>query len=112
MLETYDFSRNLIIALSSSNWEEGVIGIAASKLAEQFNRPAILFTENDGIMKGSARSIQGVNIFEVIRSCKDLLIRFGGHSMAAGLSLRKENLNTFIERVNEYIKQKYGQKLF
>lgn len=112
MLETYDFSRNLIIALSSSNWEEGVIGIAASKLAEQFNRPAILFTENDGIMKGSARSIQGVNIFEVIRSCKDLLIRFGGHSMAAGLSLRKENLNTFIERVNEYIKQNTDKSCF
>lgn len=112
MLEGYDLSRNLIIVLKSDDWEEGVIGIAASKIVEQFNRPAILFTNNDGILKGSSRSINGINIYEVINSCKDILLKFGGHAMAAGLCINQDNFQEFIDRTNQYIKKNIDKDSF
>lgn len=105
MLENYDLSRNLIIVLQSEEWEEGVVGIAAAKIVEQFCRPTILFTNKGGVLKGSARSISGINIYEVIKSCKDMLLKYGGHAMAAGLSIKREDFNAFSTKANEFIKQ-------
>ncbi len=104
MLESYDLSRNLIIILKSDEWEEGVIGIAASKIAEQFGRPTILLTKKGATYKGSARSVLGISIYEVLRCCRSMLSSFGGHAMAAGLSIPVENFDKFLECANTYIK--------
>lgn len=91
-----------IWVLSNASWHEGVIGISAGRLAEEYNRPFILISENDSICKGSARSIAGFNIFEAIKNSEHLLTRFGGHSAAAGFSINKENISEFERRLNEY----------
>lgn len=105
MLESYDLSRNLIVILKSDEWEEGVIGIAASKIAEQFGRPTILLTKKGSDYKGSARSSPGINIYEVLSCCRHLLSGFGGHAMAAGLSIPTENYDEFLLQTNNYIKE-------
>ncbi len=76
-------------------WHKGVIGIVASRLIENYYKPTIVLTENDGIMSGSARSIKEFNIYEAIEQCSDLLTQFGGHMYAAGLSMVSENFEEF-----------------
>ena len=100
-LEKYDFGKYKIIILYDPNWNEGVNGIAAARITEQFNLPTILLSRNaDGILKGSARSISQVNIYNLINTQKHLLSSFGGHAMAAGLSLKEENFEAFCEGIN------------
>lgn len=79
------------------NWHEGVIGIVASKLVETFRRPAIVFTnaEEEGVIKASARSVDGLDLFAVLQSCEEFFLKFGGHKAAAGLSMQKEKLREF-----------------
>lgn len=91
-----------IWVLSNPSWHEGVIGISAGRLAEEYNRPFILISESDNICKGSARSISGFNIFNAIKNSEHLLERFGGHSAAAGFSINKKNISEFERRLNEY----------
>jgi single-stranded-DNA-specific exonuclease len=83
------------------HWHEGVIGIVASKLVETFDVPAIVFTdaEEEGVIKASCRSAGELNIFELLESCKDHFIKFGGHKAAAGLSMRKENFHPFRQQM-------------
>lgn len=83
------------IVLSDRSWHEGVLGIVASKMVEKFNRPVVLFAEKDGFAKGSGRSISSFNLFEGLKTCSKPLEDFGGHSMAAGLYIRTENLGIF-----------------
>jgi len=93
-----------VIILSHSSWPGGVLGLAAGQISGKFNRPAILLNEStDGLMRGSARSIEGINITEAIASAGDLLAGFGGHPMAAGLSLKKENLSEFKHRLYQSV---------
>lgn len=99
------------VVLADENWETGILGISAAKLAEQFHRPAILFSEKDGICKGSARSVPSVNLFEALQSCCDLFTSFGGHSQAAGVTLPAENFSEFVRRFNEYLQSEYGDEL-
>ncbi|MDR1905503.1 MAG: single-stranded-DNA-specific exonuclease RecJ [Clostridiales bacterium] len=99
------------IVMNDIRWEGGILGIACSKAVVEFNRPVILFTEKDGILKGSARSIPGINIYEALFDCKELFLNFGGHSQAAGLSLKKENFEEFKERINACLK-KYDDAVF
>ena len=80
------------------SWHKGVVGIVASRLIEKYYRPTIVLTEADGILTGSARSVKNFDIHAAIDSCSDLLTQFGGHRHAAGLSLKPENLETFINR--------------
>lgn len=89
------------------SWHEGVIGIVASKLVENFSVPSIVFTnsETDGIIKASARTAGELNLFDCLNSCSDLFEKFGGHKAAAGLSMRKENLPAFITRMNSILKE-------
>ena len=84
------------------NWHEGVIGIVASKLVESFEVPAIVFTnaEEKGVIKASARSAGDLNLYELLKSCSDLFLRFGGHKAAAGLSMQKDNFVEFKKRMN------------
>lgn len=86
------------IVLYQPHWHKGVIGIVASRMVEHFHRPTIILTESSGKAVGSARSIQGFSIREAIKSCENLLINFGGHDHAAGLSLYPENIPYFQDR--------------
>ncbi len=80
------------------DWHKGVIGIVASRLIESYYRPTIVLTQSNGLITGSARSIKDFDIYDAIDECSDLLEHFGGHKYAAGLSMRPENLNAFIEK--------------
>lgn len=100
-----NMQKNNIILVADDAWGTGVIGIIASKLVEEFARPVIVFAGCDGYYKGSARSIDGINIHEAINSVKDILLTFGGHSQAAGISVKKENFELLKERLNSVISQ-------
>ena len=84
--------------VSSKKWHKGVIGIVASKLIDRHYKPTIVFSEKDGLLTGSARSIKGLNIYDAILSCEDLCEKFGGHKYAAGLTIKKENYELFKKR--------------
>jgi len=86
------------IIVYNQSWHKGVIGIVASRLTEKYYRPAVVLTKSSELITGSARSIIGFDMYKAIESCRDLLENFGGHTYAAGLSLREENLDAFIER--------------
>jgi single-stranded-DNA-specific exonuclease len=86
------------IVVYDPGWHKGVIGIVASRLTEKYYRPAIVLTKSSGLITGSARSITGFDMYKAIEDCRDLLENFGGHTYAAGLSLREENLQAFIDR--------------
>ncbi len=90
-----------IIVVAGEDWHEGVVGIVASRLVNRYKKPAIVFNIHDGIAKGSARSIADVDIFALINSQKSLLEKFGGHKMAAGLSLHVSNLEKFKTALNK-----------
>ena len=85
------------------NWNKGVVGIVASRLVEAFYKPTIVLTKSNGFVTGSARSIQGFDLYEAIESCADLLENFGGHVYAAGLTLKEENLPEFSARMDKFI---------
>jgi single-stranded-DNA-specific exonuclease len=90
------------------NWHKGVVGIVASKLIEKYYRPTIVLTKSNGMITGSARSIDNFNLYEAIDNCSELLEQFGGHEHAAGLSLREENLALFIERFDKEVQSRIG----
>ncbi|WP_456427291.1 single-stranded-DNA-specific exonuclease RecJ [Rhodocaloribacter sp.] len=92
------------IVLHDPEWHLGVIGIVASRIVERFYRPAIMLSTAGDRLKGSARSIHGVDVFEALTACADLLTEFGGHKYAAGLSLPEENLPAFRERFDEAVR--------
>jgi len=92
-----------ILLLSSENWEGGVVGIAASRLVEKYNKPAILLKIDGSTAGGSARSIPQVNIIEAIKRNSQILLNFGGHPMAAGLSLQTEKIDIFRESISKSI---------
>jgi len=94
-LDGRDREKSSGIVLSSDSWHEGVIGIVASKIVEDFNRPTILIAEKKGLCKGSGRSIPGFNIMSSIKGLGDLLEKFGGHSQACGISIKSENIEPF-----------------
>jgi single-stranded-DNA-specific exonuclease len=89
--------------LYNPNWKKGVIGIVASRLIETYYRPTVILTESNGFATGSARSVQGYDLYQAIESCSDLLESFGGHMFAAGLTLKMENIKPFMERFEEHV---------
>ena len=91
------------IVLYNEGWKKGVVGIVASRLTEMYFRPTVVLSCQDGIATGSARSIAGYDIYDAIKSCRDLLENFGGHTYAVGLSLRAENIPEFRRRFQEYV---------
>jgi len=102
-----------VIVLSHPNWPGGVVGIVANKLVERYHKPSILFNESEyGILRGSARSIEGLHITEAITTQKDLLLGFGGHPMAAGMALKKENLSAFRRGLGKAIEKQLGDIVF
>lgn len=89
--------------LYNPNWKKGVIGIVASRLIETYYRPTIILTESNGFATGSARSVQGYDLYQAIEACSDLLESFGGHMFAAGLTLKKENIRPFMDKFEQYV---------
>lgn len=102
----WDFENYPIIVLYNKYWDDGVLGIAAAKLVSEFNRPVILLTKsnNEHEYKGSGRSVEGVDILECVSSVSGILNRFGGHTMACGLSLDETKLEQFVEMINKNAK--------
>lgn len=92
-----NLDERISIVVSKDDWHPGVIGIVASRVVEKYYRPTIMLTKIEGVLKGSARSIAGFNIFEALKKCEHLLIQYGGHQAAAGLSLAEENFEKFKE---------------
>jgi single-stranded-DNA-specific exonuclease len=84
-------------------WKKGVIGIVASRLIETYYRPTVILTESNGFATGSARSVQGYDLYQAIEACGDLLESFGGHMFAAGLTLKKENIRPFMDRFEQFV---------
>ena len=91
------------IVLYDEGWKKGVVGIVASRLTEIYYRPTVVLSCQDGMASGSARSVAGYDIYDAIKSCRDLLENFGGHTYAVGLSLRVENIPEFRRRFQQYV---------
>ena len=93
----------------SPDWHKGVIGIVASRLIEKHYRPTIVFTESNGVLAGSARSVSGFDIYSALSACEDILEQFGGHKYAAGMTLRPERLTDFKERFENVVAGSIGE---
>ncbi len=93
------------VVIFNEAWHKGVIGIVASRLTELYYRPAVVLTNSDGIATGSARSVSGFDVYSAVQSCADLLENFGGHTYAAGLSLKVENVEKFKQRFEAYVSE-------
>ena len=91
------------IVLYNEEWHKGVIGIVASRLTEVYYRPAVVLTRTDDMATGSARSVSGFDVYKAIEHCRDLLENFGGHTYAAGLSMKVENVDAFTKRFEDYV---------
>lgn len=98
-----DLSERRSIVLFNEDWHKGVIGIVASRLTEIYYRPAVVLTRTDNLATGSARSVSGFDVYKAIEHCRDLLENFGGHTYAAGLSMKVENVPEFTRRFEEYV---------
>ncbi|MBQ8424120.1 MAG: single-stranded-DNA-specific exonuclease RecJ [Coprobacter sp.] len=107
-----DFNDRKSIVIYNAEWHKGIIGIVASRLTELYYRPSVVLTysEANNLVTGSARSVQGFDVYKAIESCRDLLENFGGHTYAAGLSLRQENIDEFIERFETYVAENILQE--
>lgn len=101
-IESIDIKKAPVLVLHGEGWHPGVIGIVASRIVERYYRPTVIIAEEDGIGKGSCRSIRGFHMFEALSACKEYLLGFGGHAQAAGLSLRSEDIAPFREALAAY----------
>lgn len=106
---THDFTNDPVIVLAADNWHHGVIGIVASRITEKYGLPSILISfdgaQSDGdldVGKGSGRSVKGLNLVDALVHCDDLLEKYGGHELAAGLSVRRDNIDAFRKKINAY----------
>jgi single-stranded-DNA-specific exonuclease len=96
--------------LFNPSWKKGVIGIVASRLIETYYRPTVILTESNGFATGSARSVQGYDLYQAIEACSDLLESFGGHMYAAGLTLKMDNIQPFMDRFEQYVKSTIAEE--
>ena len=111
--ETYDPTRDWGIVLSGHNWHWGVIGIVASRLQRRYHRPTIVIGLNDdGLGKGSGRSIDGISIVKALHASAQHLELFGGHDMAAGLNIRAERIDSFRDMFNAHVRAQGGDEVF
>ncbi|MBE7077604.1 MAG: single-stranded-DNA-specific exonuclease RecJ [Clostridiales bacterium] len=101
-----------VIMLSDESWNTGFIGIVAARISEEYNRPTLLFVHHGDMLKGSARSIETVNIFTALKNCSQYIEEFGGHAQAAGINIRFENFDALEEALNEEIGKTYVREDF
>ena len=106
-IQKYSLHKKSVILVKDKNWRTGFVGIVAARLVEEFARPVIVFAGQEDYFKGSARSVDGINIFEAITNNKEHLIGFGGHAQAAGVSVENDNFSNFERAINEYVREEY-----
>ena len=103
MLCEQTYTKDRVLVLCKEGWNSGIAGIVASKICERYGKPCIIISDTGAdVLKGSCRSIKGFNIFEALNACCDSLVQFGGHTLAAGLSIEREKVDLFREMVNDY----------
>ena len=107
-----DLSKTRVICLASKKWDQGILGIACARLVDIYHRPVFLFSQVGDELHGSGRSIDDINIHELLSSMQDILETFGGHTMAAGLTLKREHYEDFSNRVNAFVFEKVNDKVF
>ena len=112
MLSKVNLANQKVIVLAKKGWSIGILGIVAARLAEEYNRPTFLLGEEGGVYKGSCRSIEGMNIHELLSKMSDLLTSFGGHTMAAGMAIEEKNIDAFRVRLNELVSKMYPEEFF
>ncbi len=95
-----------VLVIPHEDWHHGIVGIVSSKITEKFYKPSILFAIDGDEAKGSGRSVSGYNLFEALENCSGILEKFGGHELAAGLSVKTENIDAFRKAINEYTPEK------
>ncbi|MBR2907801.1 MAG: single-stranded-DNA-specific exonuclease RecJ [Clostridia bacterium] len=107
------------LVLAADDWQQGIIGIVASRLTERYGMPSILVSfegakggepSDDDVGKGSGRSVKGINLVEAMGYCEDLLCKFGGHELAAGLTVKRGKIDAFRERINEYVRSRIPEE--
>ena len=111
-LAKMDMKNMRVITLASKVWDKGVLGIVCSRLVEKYHKPVFLFAQEGDILSGSGRSIDDINIHELLSSLKDILETFGGHSMAAGLSLKRCNYDQFCQKINSFALNSISDEVF
>ena len=119
--ETHDFKNDRVIVIENDTWQQGIIGIVASRITEKYGLPSILIsfdgaTDGDSdphdIGKGSGRSIKGFNLVNALDHCKEHLVQFGGHELAAGLSVMRCNIDAFRKTINDYAREYFSEDMF
>lgn len=108
-IEAKGYMKDRVVVVDGENWHHGVIGIVASRVTERCGKPCMTISRGETEAKGSGRSIEGFSLFEAICACGDLLIKFGGHPMAAGITLKPENIEAFRKRINQYAAEHFPQ---
>lgn len=108
-IEAKGYMKDRVVVVDGENWHHGVIGIVASRVTERCGKPCMIISRGETEAKGSGRSIEGFSLFEAICACSDLLIKFGGHPMAAGITLKPENIEAFRKRINQYAAEHFPQ---
>ena len=101
-----------VVMLAAEHWNAGFVGIVAARIAEEFSRPALLFVKRGDMLRGSARSIDGINIFEALKACSEYIEEFGGHSQAAGVNVRADRFEALKEALDAYIGSRYSREEF
>ncbi|HCX61152.1 MAG TPA: single-stranded-DNA-specific exonuclease RecJ [Clostridiales bacterium] len=108
-IETEFLYRKNIIVVYGTDWHEGVLGIVASRITEKYERPSVVISVKDNVGKGSARSLDYLDIFESFKAADSYLVKYGGHKLAAGLTIQEENINAFSNELNNYIQEQYEE---
>lgn len=106
-IEARGLADDRIIVVDGENWHHGVIGIVASRITDRFGKPCIVISKTGNEAKGSGRSIEGFSLFEAICACEEQLVKFGGHPMAAGITLATDRIDEFRQRINRYAMEKF-----
>ena len=111
IIDKDDLDKKNTIVVMGKNWHHGVIGIVSSKITEQYFKPSILLCEEDDYGKGSGRSIPGFDLYKALTECKDTIDKFGGHSMAVGINVKKEQFNEFRNKLEEIAKEQHIEEI-
>ena len=102
IIESNGYQYNRVIVVCGKDWHSGILGIAASKISEKYGKPTFVLSETDGVCHGSGRSFKGFHLYNALKSSEEYLLKFGGHELAAGVSVSKENIDNFRIKINDY----------
>jgi len=102
MIEEGGYQHNRVIVVCGEGWHFGVLGIVASRICERYGKPTIVLSNENGVAHGSGRSFSGFHLYDAINACSDVLLKYGGHELAAGVSVSQDKVNLFRKRINEY----------